>query len=208
MKRLKAIITLTLCITVSLLSKGGFAVLLESKSLEIGTPIVNFNLKGTDGNNYTPDNFKDAKSIVLVVTCNHCPYAKASWPLLIDLQNKFKEKGVQFVAVNPNDSDAYPEDSYESMIEFEKKLGINFPYLRDKTQEVARSLQAVCTPDIYVYDQDRKLYYHGRVNDNWQNPDKVTERNLEDALNSLINNKPAPKDQPPSMGCSIKWLDE
>lgn len=186
--------------------KGGFAVLLQSRPVDIGTDIVDFNLLGTDGNYYSPESFSDAQGLVLVVTCNHCPYAKASWPVLIGLQTEFKDRGIQFVAINPNDSNTFPEDSYDKMKEYEKEIGINFPYLRDETQKVAEELQAVCTPDIYVYDQYRKLYYHGRINDNWQHPDKVTEHNLKDALISLLNAEEPPENQPPSMGCSIKWL--
>ncbi|MDX9702120.1 MAG: thioredoxin family protein [Candidatus Auribacterota bacterium] len=207
MKRTLLLMTALFFVVLSLWQKGGLAVLQESKSIEIGTPIVDFNLKGTDGNHYTPASFADKDVVVLVVTCNHCPYSKAAWPLLIDLQNKFNDKGVQFVAINPNDEKGYPEDSFDNMKVYVEKYGINFPYLRDETQETARALKAVCTPDIYVYDGKRNLYYHGRINNNWQNPDKVTERNLEDALNGLLKGDPPPQDQPPSIGCSIKWLD-
>ncbi|RJP58213.1 MAG: thioredoxin family protein [Candidatus Auribacter fodinae] len=179
--------------------------LLESKKIELGTPVVEFALKGVDGKIYTPSSFAGASALVVVVTCNHCPYAKASWPLLIRLQAAFKEEGVQFVAVNPNDDDAYPEDSFERMKENAKALALNFPYLRDDTQSVARNLGAVCTPDIYVYDSSHKLYYHGRINDNWQDPNKVREQNLKDAIERLLRGDVPPLKQPPSIGCSIKW---
>ena len=101
----------------------------------------------------------------------------------------------------------YPEDSFEVMKEKVSEWGINFPYLRDESQEVAKKYGAVCTPDVFVYDQDRKLYYHGRVNDNWKEPEKVTKEELRNAITSLLEGKPQPTDQNPSMGCSIKWKD-
>lgn len=180
----------------------------HSESIEIGTTAPNFDLPGTDGKFYTLDSFKEAKVLVIVFTCNHCPYAKASWPLLIKLAKDFKDRGVSFVGINPNDRDLYPEDSFDSMKEKVDEWGINFPYLRDKSQEVAKEYRAVCTPDIYVFDKDRKLYYHGRINDNWQDPDNVTKEDLRDALDSLLQNKNPLYNQKPSMGCSIKWKEK
>jgi len=196
---------LALIICVFAYFKGAECVLTESKTVKIGTPAVEFNLPGTDGKNYSNESFKDAKVLVIVITCNHCPYAKAAWPLLINLQHKYKEQSVQFVAINPNDDVEYPEDSFENMKGMVNKLGINMPYLRDENQEIARKLNAVCTPDIFVYGHDRNLYYHGRINDNWQNPEKVTSNDLDNAINGLLNGDPPPKNQMPSMGCSIKW---
>ncbi len=179
--------------------------LTESAVVKIGVPIVKFDLPATDGQNYSNDSFKDAKVLVIVITCNHCPYAKASWPVIIEMQRKYSGQGVQFVAINPNDETEYPEDSFENMKKMVEKLGINMPYLRDETQEVARKLNAVCTPDIFVYGVDRTLSYHGRINDNWQNPEKVTSNDLDVAINGLLRGNPPIKNQIPSMGCSIKW---
>ena len=179
--------------------------LLESEKVDLGTPIVDFELPGIDGKTYTPESFKGYESVALIVTCNHCPYAVASWPILIELQKQFQDRGVQFVAINPNDAVNYPDDAFDKMGPVAEKIGLNFPYLRDESQDVSRRLKAQCTPDIYVYNRDQKLYYHGRINDNWQQPEQVTQENLKDAITSLLNGEKAPETQYPSMGCSIKW---
>lgn len=180
---------------------------IESTTINLGTKAEDFDLPATDDKIYSLNSFKDSKGLVIAFTCNHCPYAQAAWPLLTKLADEFIDKGVSFVGINPNDENLYPEDSFEVMKEKIDEWGINFPYLRDESQEVARKYGAVCTPEIFVYDQDRKLYYHGRVNDNWKEPEKVTKEDLKDALNSLFQGKSAPTDQNPSMGCSIKWKD-
>lgn len=177
----------------------------ESTMTSVGTKAADFELPGTDGKTYSLDFFKDPKGLVVVFSCNHCPYAQAAWPLIIELADRYKSKGIAFVAINPNDEEAYPEDSFEEMKKRVPQWGINIPYLRDKSQEVARAYNAQCTPDIYLFTHDRKLYYRGRVNDNWQDAEKVTERNLEDAIESLLRGDPAPSRQPSSLGCSIKW---
>ncbi|OGD95188.1 hypothetical protein A3F02_03345 [Candidatus Curtissbacteria bacterium RIFCSPHIGHO2_12_FULL_38_9b] len=177
----------------------------ESEQVTQGTAAPNFDLPATDGQNYTLASFADAKALVVAFTCNHCPYAKAAWPLLISLANYFKPKNIAFVGINPNDETHYPEDSFEQMKKMVPKWHINFPYLRDESQKIAKAYGAVCTPDIFVYDQNRNLYYHGRINDNWQEPNKVTKEELKNALTYLLAGNPPPKDQNPSIGCSIKW---
>ena len=179
--------------------------LTESQKAKIGSSAPDFNLPATDGQNWTLDSFKETRVLVIIFTCNHCPYAKAAWPLLVKLAQEFKEKGVAFVAINPNDETQYPEDSFELMKQRVDDWQINFPYLRDETQEVARAYGAVCTPDVFVFNQDRKLYYHGRINDNWQEPQKVTKEELREALESSLANNHPPAIQYPSIGCSIKW---
>lgn len=179
--------------------------LLHSQEIQIGTPMVTFNLPGVDGQYYSNDSCSNARGVVLVVTCNHCPYAKASWPILIELAQHFRNDGIQFIAINPNDDITYPDDSFDAMKQKALELAIPFPYLRDENQEIAKHLNAVCTPDIYLYDQQQRLYYHGRINDNWKEPQHVQEENLKDAIESLINGNPPPLSQPASMGCSIKW---
>lgn len=177
----------------------------SSKTIPLGAPVFPFDLPSVDGSNYTVESFKDANILVVAFSCNHCPYAQAAWPLLIDLYNRFKDQDVAFVAINPNDKTQYPEDDFETMKVKAKEWGIPFPYLRDESQEVAHKYDARCTPDIYVYDQGRKLAYRGRINDNWQDPSKVTRHDLADALSALLRGGKPSKPQYPSMGCSIKW---
>ncbi len=179
---------------------------MESLKLELGTSAGDFDLPGTDGKSYSLKSFRDAKVLVVAFICNHCPYAQAVWPRLVELQSKFKDRGVQFVALNPNiNNPDYPEETLEKMKEYAQKFGMNFPYLADDAQSVARKYKAQCTPDIYVFDSNRRLVYHGRVDDNWQQPEKVKKHELAEALDALVNGQKPSEDQHPSIGCSIKW---
>lgn len=182
-------------------------VLLQSKSLEPGWEAPGFELLGTDNKNHNLSEFTDKKGLLIIFTCNHCPYAQAAWPLLVDLHEAYNQD-IDFVAINPNDSSHYPEDSFEAMQQLKTDQNILFPYLQDETQEVAEDYQAQCTPDIYLFKNEGKtpkLYYHGRINDNWQHPELVQENSLEDSIIGLLDDQIAPVNQPPSMGCSIKW---
>ena len=181
--------------------------LVESVSLPEDWEAADFELKGTDGKVYSLKDFKDKEGLLVIFTCNHCPYAEASWPILIDLHQEFGEK-ISFVAINPNDPEMYPEDNVEGMKDLVQEKKIEFPYLVDETQEVAKTYKAQCTPDLYLFKKDEgkfKLFYHGRINDNWQQPEVVREENLKEAMKDLLKGKEAPKNQLPSMGCSIKW---
>ncbi|MBI3963463.1 MAG: thioredoxin family protein [Candidatus Kerfeldbacteria bacterium] len=168
-----------------------------------GTPAPDFSLPGTDNQTYSLQDLSKADILVVVFTCNHCPYAQASHPVLIDLHNAYSDRGIQFVAINANDESAYPLDSLSHMQE--DRYDYPFPYLRDETQDVARAYGAVCTPDLFVYNRERTLVYHGRINDNWQRPDAVTRHDLREALDALLAGTTPDVDQHPSMGCSIKW---
>lgn len=180
-------------------------VLLESLNLPLGSDAHEFDLPGIDGKNHSLDSYKDEKVLVLVFMCNHCPYVQAVIQRLINLQDKFKDKGVKFVGINSNDSDGYPEDGFEKMSEYAEEWGMNFDYLRDETQAIAKIYKAQCTPDIYVFDGERKLAYHGRIDDNWQHEDQATTQELDDALEALVKGENPSDQQYPSMGCSIKW---
>jgi len=181
--------------------------LLYSKPLPANWEVPTFSLKGTDDKTYTLASFQDKDGLLIIFNCNHCPYAKAAWSILIDLHKEFGHK-INFVGINPNNSDLYQEDSFEAMQVVVKKLGIKFPYLRDENQETAEQYEAQCTPDLYLFkksNENFELFYHGRINDSWDDPESVTEENLKEALQKLTNNESVPINQPPSMGCSIKW---
>lgn len=184
-------------------------VLLKSTQLPVGEwKAPDFKLPGTDGETYSLSDFSHNKGLLVVFICNHCPYAKAAWPQLIALADEYKEKRIAFVGINPNDEVNYPEDSFEQMKQKVKEWGINFPYLQDKSQEVAKVYDAQCTPDVYLFKQKNKqfvLYYRGRITDNWQEPEKAESHDLKDAVDSLLAGSPPLTDQIPSMGCSIKW---
>ena len=137
--------------------------------------------------------------------CNHCPYVKAVLKRLIDLQNEFSDRGVQLIGINPNDATQYPDDSLDNMKIIAKEKKISFPYLIDPSQETAKKYNAVCTPDLYVYGEERKLLYRGRIDDNWEHPEKVTRPELKLALENILAGQLVANEQIPSMGCSIKW---
>lgn len=180
-------------------------VVLRSEMVPLGTPADNFILPGVDGKKYSLDSFKEKKVLVIIFMCNHCPYVKATLDRLIRIEKKYQDKDIQLVGINPNDEITYPDDSFENMKKVAKEKGIPFPYLRDETQEIARRYNAVCTPDIFVYGPERKLLYRGRIDDNWQYPEKVTRHDLIDTIEAIISDKAIPTEQHPSMGCSIKW---
>lgn len=179
--------------------------LMHSNGMPLGTEAPTFALHGTDGKNYSLASFADAELLVVVFTCNHCPYAIACEDRLIALQADYGDKGVQLVAINPNDADNYPADSFEKMKERAADKGFNFPYLRDESQEVARAYDAACTPDIFVFDRDRKLLYNGRIDDNWKEPENVSRHELREVLDAALEGKGVDFAHTPSMGCSIKW---
>ena len=176
-----------------------------SNGMPPGTILPDFNLPGTDSRSYSPSSFADAQLLVVVFTCNHCPYAIASEDRLIALQHEFAPRRVSFVLVSSNDAVRYPEDSFENMAVRAKEKDFPFPYLHDESQQVARAFGAVCTPDIFVFDRARALRYNGRIDDNWQQPDLVTRHDLRTVLDDLLAGRAISIDPVPSMGCSIKW---
>ncbi len=181
--------------------------LLKSTNIPLGTKAIDFCLKGVDGQTHSLADYDNKEVLVIVIMCNHCPYVQAVEDRLIQLQEKFIKRNVQFVGINPNDGIKYPDDNFENMVKRAKAKGYNFPYLRDEDQSIARKYQAQCTPDIYVYDKERGLCYHGQIDDNWQEQDKVTSHDLNDAIEALLAGEKPSSNQHPSMGCSIKWKE-
>ena len=178
---------------------------LHSTMVPLGTVAHDFQLEGTDGKTYSLSSFVDREVIAIIFMCNHCPYVKAVLKRLIDLQNEFSNRGVQFVGINPNDPTRYPEDSLDSMKRIAKEKKFSFPYLIDPSQKTAKEYDAVCTPDLYVYGKERKLRYRGRIDNNWEHPEKVTQQDLKLALENILAGQLVANEQIPSMGCSIKW---
>ena len=179
--------------------------LLESTMPPLGTPIHDFSLEGVDSKTHSLRNYSEKEIIVIIFMCNHCPYVKAVLQRIIELQNEFIDRGVQFIGINPNDATRYPDDSLENMKISAKENDFSFPYLIDPSQEVAKSYGAVCTPDLYVYGKNRKLVYRGRIDDNWKDSEKVTQQDLKLALKNILSGEVITSKQIPSMGCSIKW---
>jgi len=173
--------------------------------LKMGSQIPDFKLKGVDDRDYSPASFKAKKILVVVIMCNHCPYVKATLPRIIQIQKDFAAQSVQLIGINANDSVNYPDDSFDKMKEVADEQHILFPYLRDETQDVAKAFKAQCTPEVFVFDQERKLRYHGRVDDNWQNPQAVKRRDFREALNELLVGRKVSQPELPAIGCSVKW---
>ena len=178
---------------------------MHSKGMPLGTQAPPFSLPDVDGETRGLESFGDADVLVIVFTCNHCPYAIASEDRLIEIQRDYAPRGVQVVAINPNDAQKYPDDSFDAMKVRAADKGFNFPYLHDESQSVARAFDAACTPDIFVFDRDRKLIYNGRIDDNWQQPAQVTRRDLRAVLDAAVEGGSVDFEHVPSMGCSIKW---
>ena len=177
---------------------------LGSVGLALGSPAVDFHLKAVDAKSYSLRDFGDRKALVIVFSCNHCPYVQAYEDRMVRLQRDYSGKGVTLVAINSNDDHDYPEDSFENMVSRAKDKGFNFPYLRDETQDVARKYGAICTPHVFAFDVQRTLQYKGRIDDN-RNMADVKTHDLRNALDAILaGRKPLVQETRP-FGCSIKW---
>lgn len=173
--------------------------------IEFGLACPDFKLKSVDGKIYSIKNFLNHRPLVIVFMCNHCPYVKAIEDRLITLAQDLKELDVHMVAICSNDAETYPDDSYENLKKRAEEKEYPFPYLYDEDQSVAQSFGAICTPDYFVYDQNTKLAYRGRLDDSWKEPLLVKKRELYEAVIELAQGQKISITQTPSMGCSIKW---
>ena len=173
--------------------------------MELGQKAPDFKLKGTDGKVHALADYKDKPVVIVVFSCNHCPYVKAYEDRMVEIQKDYGEKGVQLVAINSNDADGYPEDSFEEMVTRAKEKRFNFPYLCDDAQSVAKAYSATHTPHLFVFDKERRLAYTGKIDDNWQEPSKVKRRYLRDALDALVSGKKPAEPLTHAIGCTIKW---
>jgi hypothetical protein len=163
-----------------------------------------FDLPGVDGRNHSLEEYADAPVLVLVQSCNHCPYVLAWEGRINDLQREYADRGVRVVAINSNDAVAYPGDSFDAMVEHAREAGYEIDYLYDESQDIARTLGSSRTPEAFVYDADRRLVYHGLVDDN-REQESVTQHFLRDAIEAaLAGETPDVTDTEPA-GCSLKW---
>jgi peroxiredoxin len=178
------------------------AVRAEAAKLKIGDPAPTFSeLIGVDDKKHSLSDYKDAKIVVLIFTCNHCPVAVAYEDRIIALQKDYRDKGVQVIAVNVNN---IPEDRLDKMKIRAEKKGFNFPYLYDETQKIGHDYGAEVTPHVFVLDQQRKIAYMGAIDDS-QNPAKIKTHYLRDALDALLAGKQPPQTVTRHFGCSIKY---
>ena len=174
-------------------------------TLTIGAKAPDFSLTATDGKTYKLSDFKDAKTLVIFFTCNHCPFVKGSDEVTRQTAEKYLKKGVKFVGINSNSEKTHPDDSFENMVERMKVNKFPWVYLRDKTQKVALAYGALKTPHFYVFDSNRKLVYTGRGVDNPRETAKMTVNNLDKTLEEHLSGKPVSIPMTNPIGCNVKW---
>lgn len=178
---------------------------MATNTLKIGSPAPDFNLTGVDGKNYSLKSFSDKQALIIIFSCNHCPYVQAYEGRIKQIQDDYRGPGVEVVAINSNEAKGYPEDSFENMKKRATEQKFNFLYLRDEEQSVARAFDATHTPEIFLFDKQRKLAFHGKIDDNWQKPDKVQNHYLRNALDELLTGKEISVPETFTIGCTIKW---
>ena len=174
--------------------------------LPLGTTAPDFKLPDTNGKPVSLADLKDKPALLVLFICNHCPYVKHIRAGLAQLACDYLPKGVAIVGINSNDVENYPDDSPAKMKDEVRSAGYLFPYLYDETQAVAKAYRAACTPDIYLFDKDRKLVYRGQFDDSRPgNGVPVTGKDLRAALDAVLAGKTVSPGQKASMGCNIKW---
>jgi len=173
-------------------------------TIGLGTEAPQFNLPGVDGQDHSLDSYTDAEALVLVQSCNHCPYVQAWEERLSAIARDYRDRGARVVAVNSNDAKRYPEDSFEEMQARASARGFTFDYLYDEPQDVARQLGAERTPEVFLYDTDRRLVYHGAIDDS-RDETEVSQQYLRDALDAVLAGEEPAVQETPAVGCTLKW---
>jgi len=177
-----------------------------STMLPLGTPAPDFVLPDAEGDMVRLSDFDEDDALVVGFICNHCPFVRHILPAIVDFCDDYRPRDVGLVAVNANDTDAYPADAPERMAELMRELAHPFPYLYDETQETAKAYRAACTPDFFVFDGDRQLVYRGRFDDSSPGRDAAPSgADLRAAVDAVLAGRDVSDEQVPSMGCNIKW---
>ncbi|OBW42284.1 Thiol-disulfide oxidoreductase ResA [Chryseobacterium sp. MOF25P] len=179
----------------------------SSKGYEVGDTAADFKLKNIDGKMVSLSDFKMAKGFIVVFTCNHCPYAKKYEDRIVALDKKYKEAGYPVIAINPNDPNVQPEDGFQQMITRAKEKGFTFPYLVDEGQKVYPQYGATKTPHVFILQKEGAkniVKYIGAIDNNYDDPNDVSERYVEDAMDALLSGKPVANAKTVAIGCTIK----
>ena len=172
--------------------------------MALGSPAPDFDLLGVDNRRYSLVSFTGTPVLVVIFSCNHCPYVKDYETRMVSIQRDYASRGVQIVAINSNDDTTYPEDSFAEMVKRSKDRGFNFPYLRDDTQKVVDAYGGVCTPHVFAFDSKRLLRYRGRIDDS-RDQSKVAHTDLRNALDDMVAGSSVRVPDTKPFGCSIKW---
>ena len=188
--------------TISILTNGDVKV--RNSGFQPGDKASDFDLKSVDGKNYSLASFKDAKGFIVVFTCNSCPFAVMYEDRIVELSKKYGKKGYQVIAINPNDPEVKPDDSYEKMKVRAKDKGFDFPYLFDDGQKVYPAYGATKTPHVFLLDKNHIVKYIGAIDDNAEDASQVEEKYLENAIAALDKGKEPVPAVTKAIGCSIK----
>ena len=175
-------------------------------SLKTGDSAPEFNLKGIDDQMHSLNDYSK-KGLLVIFMCNHCPFVKAKIEAIKELHDKFKDD-ISIVGINSNDSVKYPDDDFDSMKTVAKEKGLEIDYLVDETQEIAKKYGAVCTPDPFLFDSEKKLIFHGRIDDAMNPEAEVSEKVMINNIQKFLEGQKIEKDFDPSIGCSIKWKEQ
>ncbi len=181
---------------------------LETPEASRGFKAPNFRLKGVDDKWYTLADIKGKKGTLVMFICNHCPFVRAITDRIVRDVKELQALGVGVVGIMANDTVKYPEDSFDNMVKFAKQHSFTFPYVIDETQATARSYGAVCTPDFFGFNTNLELEYRGRLDASRMQAEPNAKRDLFEAMKQVAETGKGPKEQFPSMGCSIKWNAE
>ncbi len=179
----------------------------ETPVCDFGRSAPDFRLKGVDGKIWTLNEARGKNGLLVMFICNHCPYVKAVRDRLIRDARELKDHGIHSVAIMSNDPTDYAEDSFDNMKKVAQEFRFPFPYLYDDTQQVAKAYGAVCTPDFFGYNRELQLQYRGRLDESRKEAVPAARRDLFEAMKQVAQTGQGPKDQIPSMGCSIKWKE-
>ncbi len=174
-------------------------------TLGIGEQAPDFTLPGVDGKDYSLEDFKDARLLVVVFSCNHCPFVIGSEDRMNAFFNEYASKGVAMVVINSNSEQTHAEDDFAHMKERAKEKGFRFPYVRDESQDVAKAYGALRTPHFYVFDRQRRLRYTGRMDNSPKDVEKQTTNELVEAVDALLENREPPVEKTNPIGCNVKW---